>query len=505
MWKSSSTSVVVVLFLCGALPARAEPEVSPLFSDHMVLQRDQRLPVWGSARPGEEITVRCAGQEKKTTADGTGGWQVTLDPLQASGQPGEMVIIGEKTLAFKDVMVGDVWLCSGQSNMVYGLNDVEEIPNAQYPHLRQFLVTPASSDAPQESLAGSWQACSPQTAKQFTKVGYYFGRDVHTSQNIPIGLINSSVGGTRAQLWLPTSAMFADPVLKADAEKDLLLKLELCKAVRDAAPAAGQWVSDVEVAQAQRQPLPPMPAFTLPRRELYYMGELYNAMIAPLTRFPIKGVVWYQGESNTTNALVARHYRDVLARLIKTWREAWGIGDFPFYIVQLPCFGPPTADHPWPVARESQRLVARQLPNVGQVVLIDLGEANNLHPQNKRDVGARLALLARAKTYGEGIAYSGPEYESMRVVDGEVVLTFAPQTGPLVAKGGDLKHFTIAGADRRFVAATARIEGDTVIVSSDQVTAPVAVRYAWAGNPEGANLFNAAGLPASPFSTESTP
>jgi len=449
MQKSLSTSVVVGLVLCGALPARAEPDVSPLFSDHMVLQRDQRLPVGGSARPGEEITVRCAGQEKKTTAAGTGRWQVTLDPLQASGQPGELVIVGGKTLAFKDVMVGDVWLCSGQSNMVYGLNDVEEIPNAQYPQLRQFLVTPASSDAAQESLAGSWQACSPQTAKQFTKVGYYFGRDVHTSQNIPIGLINSSVGGTRAQLWLPTSAMFADPVLKADAEKDLLLKLELCKAVSDAAPAAGRWVSDVEVAQAQRRPLPPMPAFTLPRRDLYYMGELYNAMIAPLTRFPIKGVVWYQGESNTTNALVARHYRDVLARLIKTWREA--------------------------------------------------------SSPEQADVGARLALLARAKTYGEDIAYSGPEYESMQVVDGKVVLTFAPQTGPLVAKGGDLKHFTIAGADRRFVAATARFEGDTVIVSSDQVTAPVAVRYAWAGNPEGAKLFNAAGLPASPFSTESTP
>lgn len=292
---------------------------------------------------------------------------------------------------------------------------------------------------------------------------------------------------------------------KAGAEPDLKQSIEICTAVRDAAPAAGKWLSDVEAAKTANKPLPPMPSFTIPKQELYYMGWLYNAMIAPLNRFPIKGVIWYQGESNTTSPQVAKQYQQLLTVLIGSWRTAWGIGDFPFYIVQLPSFGTTAAEHPWAEVRESQRLVAKNVRNSGHVVITDLGEANTWHPLNKRDVGVRMALLARAKTYGEAIVGSGPEYESMKVAGREIVLTFAPSTGPLVAKGGALKHFTIAGADHKFVAANARIEGNTVIVSSDNVAAPVAVRYAWAGNPEGANLFNEAGLPASPFSTESKP
>jgi sialate O-acetylesterase len=329
-------------------------------------------------------------------------------------------------------------------------------------------------------------------------VGYYFGRDLHRSQKIPIGLINSSVGGTGARLWLPTAALQASPVLAPLLEEDLKLKIMFCTKIRDTSPEAAQWLKDVEAARAANKPLPLLPP--LPKQD-HYAGYLYNGMIAPLTKFPIKGVLWYQGESNTTSFPVARQYRPLLTALIDSWRAAWGIGDFPFYIVQLPSFGTTVAEHPWAETRESQRLVSRSVPKSGLVVTVDLGEANTWHPVNKRDVGTRAALLARAKTYGEDVVGTGPEYESMKVVGNEIVLTFAKHSGPLVAKGDALEHFTVAGADKKFHPATARIEGDTVIVSSDAVPAPVAVRYAWAGNPEGANLFNAAGLPASPFTT----
>lgn len=493
--------IAISLVGSAALPASAEPKLGAIFSDHMVIQREQPLPVWGSAAPGEEILVRFAGQEKKARTNHAGEWQVRLDPLEANAEARELEIVGEKSVSIKDVLVGDVWLCSGQSNMdfpLYKTGDKSEIAKADYPRIRQFHVRAASVNAPQQWVDGAWDVCTPQTALRFTAVGYYFGRDLHLSQKIPIGLINSSVGGTGARLWLPTAALQASPVLSPLLDEDLKLKIMFCTKIRDTSPEAAAWLADVEAARAANQPLPLLPP--LPKQD-HYAGYLYNGMISPLTRFPIKGVLWYQGESNTTSFQAARQYRPLLTTLIDSWRTAWGIGEFPFYIVQLPSFGTTVAEHPWAQLRESQRLVSRAVPQSGLVVTVDLGEANTWHPLNKRDVGMRAALLARAKTYGEKITGTGPEYESMRVVGNEIVLTFAKHSGPLVANGGAPQHFTVAGADKKFFPATARIEGDTVIVSSAEVPAPVVVRYAWAGNPEGANLFNAAGLPASPFTT----
>lgn len=435
--------------------ARAEAAVKPhgLFQDNMVLQQGMKAPVWGMADPGEKVVVKMQGQEVAAVAGKDGKWQVALANLKAGG-PFELTIGGMK---LKNVMVGEVWICTGQSNMEWNMmqarNPKKDIAEATNPMIRLFrtpkvqqVKTPQTEfgkDWKDDKTAGNWDVCSPETVAKFSAVGYFFGRDLQKARNVPIGLIQCAWGGTAAERWTQAEIFEQYPELKGGKGSDL-----------------------------------------------------YNGMLAPLMPFAIKGSIWYQGESNAGQAY---KYRTLFPAMIKNWREDWK-QDISFLFVQLAPYDKvkgPT----WPELREAQLLTAQKVPNTAMVVITDYGDANDIHPKDKDPVGARLALAARAITYGEKIPYSGPEYTRMKREGDKIVLNFKHVEGGLVAKGGDLKGFTIAGKDEKFVPAEAKIVGDTVVVSSKDVTEPVAVRFGWANNPS-VNLFNQAGLPATPFRTD---
>jgi sialate O-acetylesterase len=639
--RIQSIALGCIVGLSAIAPAHAEVKPNSLFADNSVLQRDQAVPVWGTAREGEAITVDFAGQTVSTVA-GDGKWRVQLDPMPANSTPQTMTIRGDNTVAIKNVLVGDVWVASGQSNMERQLgpragqkpidNWEAEVVAANYPAIREYYVPEHLAYSPTEDAGGTWRVCSPQTVADFSAVGYFFARDVHRAERVPIGVLFTAWGGTVAEAWTSAEALESMPDFQADLEQVEQVaedagsvesryaeQLEGWYAKNDSAAAdwptasfdaadwramqlpgmletaglpdhdgvvwfrkeidlpaqwAGQpavlhlgaiddddttWINGVRVGATQGYNVPrdyTIPASVLkagrnvltiraldtfgpggfagstadmtleaangsslapvalagewrfresgtlaksspvprsPRNNPNTVTVLYNAMLGPLQSFPIKGAIWYQGESNAGRA---RQYRELFPLMISDWRRGWGGHDFPFLFVQIAPY-----QTMGPEIREAQFLTLAKLPNTAMAVTTDVGDAQDIHPARKGPVGARLALAARALAYGEKLEYSGPLYDSVEFGNGAAVVSFGHVGDGLAAQGGDLKGFTIAGADGKFVPARAEIQGAAVKVWSDQVPAPTAVRYGWSNVPD-VNLFNADGLPASPFRTD---
>jgi len=676
--NSSSALFIPALSLLAAISqARAEVKLPALISDHMVLQRRAGAPVWGTAKPGEKVTVTLDGQSASVETGADGKWRVELNLADSPPGPFELVVKGTNELRVKDVAVGEVWVAAGQSNMQFTMSGEmsarEEIPTSENALLRHFKVDNVASETPLEDCGGAWETASPTTTGSFTAVGYYFGKAIQKELATPVGLINATWGGTSAEGWTRRGALEADPVSArvvrealhrnnsyaeerakfaagfgdwlrrngrqdrrpaevsawtgvtippegwvsvkvpgvvsveglpqsgalwmrkeidlgdSDTKKDLNLNLGLIEgfeavywngefvgettyetypgtpykreykvpaaflkpgpnilAVRIFCPAApakvsnfamlagraslkGEWLVKGEyefppidakaAGPVPRAPRPPLPPQAFP-------GNLFAGMVNPLLPYAIRGVIWYQGEANASRAW---RYRTVFPILISDWRAQWKEPELPFYFCQLPGYMAKEAvpgESRWAELREAQSLALR-LPCTGQAVLIDLGEADDIHPLRKREAGSRLAAIALAKTYGRAIPFSGPVYQSMEVRAGKAHLTFAHTDGGLVAAplppeavlshragtkapmerrspGSELEGFAICGADRQWVWAEAAIAGNEVAVWSDKVPEPVAVRYAWADNPT-CNLWNGAGFPASPFRTDNFP
>jgi len=488
-----------LLLTCSLCPANVTP--AALFSDHMVIQQGMKVPVWGWADPGEAVTVSIGDSKETATAGADGKWLVRL-PEQKVGSPLEMTIAGKNSITIHDVLVGEVWIGSGQSNMNFpvqksgpylGLLDYEkEIASADYPQIR--IITPRTVKAyePQAKDSGQWQVCSPKTAGQFSAMSYLFARNLNKELKVPVGIITLAFGASTAEAWISRDALLADPLLKPmvdglDASVDFMKKNP--QAPASAAPKR-PWPMNKKGARPTRQ--------TDPVQDQHEPTVLFNGMINPVIPYAIRGVIWYQGESVCGGDAGVSLYGHVQAALISDWRARWGEGDFPFYIVQLP--GQQDLSNN-PRLREQQATVLK-LPNTGMAVAIDVGEAKNVHPRNKAPVGDRLTRIALANVYGQKIEYSGPVYDSMKVEGNSIRIKFTHSGGGLVAKGGPLKWFQIAGADQKFVDADAKIDGDSIVVTGSGVTAPVAVRYAWNDWPEGCNLYNASDIPAAPFRTD---
>jgi sialate O-acetylesterase len=631
-------------------PLRAEPVLPHLFSDHMVLQRETEIRLWGWADAGESISVSLGAGSGQATTDSSGHWDVKLPEMPAGG-PFTLMVQGKKTIVLRDVMLGEVWVASGQSNMTYALSGAtggdREIAHATYPGIRFFTVPKKIAMEPQsDTLPAAWEVCSPETAKGFSAVSYFFARELHNQLGVPVGIILSSWPGTAGEEWTDLNLLRSEAVLKPIAERwdesaaevksyaahptEFSIEFddfELLRAGNDPhdplrlsnfdngaaqTSTGGNWTYDwqdapgsvFELAKPGRggrgfaarvkgaldgasssrirasfkqdnsasdlglfagirfwvrgngrfqfqtlqptiqdsddystntfQATPEWKQVTIWFKDLKQAGwgvyapftlhaltgfaiinmttagdpmrppgGLYEGMITPLQPYRIRGAIWYQGEGNTWRAF---QYRTLLPALIAGWRKGWKEGDFPFLIVQLPNHGesPNLGDSIWAELREAQLLTAKAVPNTGLAVTIDVGDAHNLHPPRKEEIGYRLAAWALGTTYDKKLEYSGPIYDSMQVVGGEITIHFVHRGAGLEARNGALKGFSIAGADRKFHWGDARIEGDAITVSSPDVMSPVAVRYAWAGSPE-CNLYNKEGLPASPFRTDEWP
>ena len=481
--------LIAVLMAVGVCTAHADVRLPKVFSDHAVLQRILPLVVWGSAEPGEKIKVAVGGQTASTSAGANGVWRVTLKPLKGPG-PLEMVVTGKNTVTVKDLLVGDVWLCSGQSNMEWSLRNTDTghqtTAAASNSMIRLLHVTAGQSGQPQTDIGNTWNVCNPQTVGNFSAVAYFFGRAIQEEVGIPIGLIANAWGGTAIEPWTSPDA----------------------------------WKGIEELAR-----LNPNPSGH---------GHIYNGRVAPLAPYGIRGAIWYQGETNGGDDDIYYHK---MRGLIGCWRQAWGVYsdkragkggkpseyEFPFYFVQLANFqganDNPAGGDGWAKIRMAQ-FRAMTIPKTGMATIIDIGEPGDIHPRNKEDVGKRLAFWALAKDYGKSrLVYSGPLYKSMKAQGSKVHIAFdcagsglmigrKEGHGPAVeakAVGGEapkLKRFAVAGEDKKWFWADAVIDGSTVVVSSTNVPSPAAVRYAFSMNPEGCNLYNKEGLPASPFRTD---
>jgi sialate O-acetylesterase len=498
----------------GPAPApRTYVSLAPVFSDHAVLQRGKPVPVWGSAGASDPITVTFRGQTVRTTAGGDGRWSVSLAPLAASSEPSDLVVAGQNTVTVHDVVVGEVWLCSGQSNMeftvnnggsVYRVDNAEaEVAAADYPLIRQLRIEHAVATRPAEGAkTGGWQPASPRTVGEFTAVGYFFARDIHRALGVPVGIVLSVWGGTPIESWMSDGARGSTSVaLTLDARwRSAEADWPPERVARYPAEMAAWQKAQAEAEAAHtKNPLhwPQPPASDdSPARP----GGLFNAMIAPLQPGAIRGILWYQGESNADHA---GEYAELLSTLVHSWRSGFGQGDLPFYIVQLANFGDPgeRVSRSWARLRDAQAQVALGVPGTGIAVTIDIGNAQNIHPSNKQDVGRRLALVAKAEAYGIPGEYSGPLFEGAAREECAMRVRFTHAGARLVARGGPVTALEVAGADGVFQPASASIEGDTLLVSSWAASEPVAVRYAWTNSPE-ANLYNDAGLPAAPFRSD---
>ncbi len=511
-------------FLLGSAPLAAAVTLASPFTSHMVLQREMAAPVWGTADSGESVTVEFAGQRKSATAGADGRWRVNLDALPASADGRIMTVTGSHTpqpLRLDDVLVGEVWLASGQSNMEFTVskkvkafagvaNEEAEIAAANYPLIRMFTGAGTKAYEAQDHIRGDWQVCSPETVPAFSAIGYLFARDLQREIKVPVGILALSFGASTAEAWIRRETLAADPQLKPMLDRfDAAVKTFREKPPAAVAPPRSEDVSVPPVpaetkagtavaAGAARGPRRGGGAARDPSQDQHNATVLFNGMINPAIPYAIRGVIWYQGESIVGGDAGRALYPHVQAMLVEDWRKLWGEGDFPFYIVQL---AGQAANSNSPVVREAQATLLQLEPNTGMAVTVDIGEEKNVHPHNKQDVGDRLTRIALANAYGRKLEYSGPMYESLSVDDRAIRLKFSHAAG-LVAKGGPLKWFVIAGADQKFVPAEARIEGDSVVVSSPNVPSPVAVRYAWDNFPDGCNLYNAAGLPSPSFRTD---
>ncbi len=472
---------LLILFTCYL--AQAEVATNSLFGDHAVLQRGISVPVWGTADKDEQITVEFNGQRKQATAT-NGKWMVMLDAMQAGG-PYNMAISGNQNrIEITDMYVGEVWVCSGQSNMERQLgprppqplitNWEQERDAANYPLIREYYVPINTVDDPVEDIGSKWVVCSPEAVKEFSCVGYFFARDLYKALNIPVGIIFSAVGGSPAEHWTSRAALENYAEFNAMVEKYDQSLMEFPKRL-------AQYKRDGSKGRAPNNPAE--------QRHVY--GH-YNAMISPLQPYAIKGVVWYQGENNRNNP---QQYQRLLPIMITDWRTNWGQGDFPFLFVQLAPF-----KEIGPDIRESQLRILKTTTNTAMAVTTDCGDANDIHPSYKQPVGYRLSLAARALAYNEKLEYSGPIYEFTEIKDNKIAVYFSHAANGLVNKGGSLKGFTIAGEDGNFFPAKAEIKGNSIIVSSPSVKNPKFVRFGWENVPD-VNLYNKEGLPASPFTT----
>ena len=549
--KTRSLAAILCAMLFLAVSARAEVKPAALFSDHMVLQSGMIVPVWGTADPDEKVTVKIAGQTKSVAADPTGKWMVKLAKLK-SGGPFTMTIAGSKggaPLTINDVLVGEVWLGSGQSNMVFNvsntghrpyglLDEKEEIAAANYPQVRMFTVADTKSLTPQTDVKGEWKVCSPETVADFSAIGYLFARDLNQQLKVPVGVILSAYGASTAEAWVPREALAADPKLKP-----VLDGFD----AREAAFQAHPPVADAQSPPVAATPLAPtagigpaattaagggaLPGVAPPARRARGGGGdpvndqhqptvLYNGMIHGVVPYAIRGAIWYQGESILGNPGIPM-YGHVMETLVTTWRQLWGEGDFPFYAVQLAALKNNSNN---PRVREQQAEIL-SMKNTGLAVAVDIGDSANVHPKNKEALCDRLSRIALANVYGKRMEFSGPVYAGMKVEGDAVRISFTHAEGLTThypdglyahvasppnpastaevpaANDGPLKWFQVAGADGKYVDAQATIDGSTVVVKSPEVSAPVSVRYAWDNYPYGANLYNAAGLPAVPFRT----
>jgi sialate O-acetylesterase len=500
----ASLTLTLFVFVFAVVAVRAEVRLPSLISDGMVLQQGVEVNIWGTADPGERITVILQGQKVTGIADREGQWRVNPGPLKAGG-PFTLTIAGKNTITLHDVLVGEVWVCSGQSNMEMPVSSAadaqDEITRANYSTVRLFTVQKDVAKRLQRDVKGHWVPTRPQTVTDFSAVGYFFGRELLTVLNVPIGLIHSSWGGTAAESWMSRGALESDPEFKSILEFEAQLLAPYPKIFQDFDQQFAQWRQASNKAESDGAPVPPAPAVPDdPRRSSKRPAGLFNAMIMPLTPYTIRGVIWYQGEANSDRPA---QYRKLFPAMIRDWRRTWGEGDFPFLFVQLPNWGIDVPQYNWPELREAQ-LMTLSLPKTGMAVAIDIGDGTDIHPKNKQEVGYRLALAAQAIAYGRDVIYSGPIYESMAVEGDKIRLHFKYVYGGMVAKNWPapaITGFEIAGDDHKFVGAEAKIDGDTVLVHNVKVAHPVAVRYAWAMNPW-CNLYNRAGLPASPFRTD---
>ena len=501
--------------------ARAEVTLAPLFTDHAVLQRDKTVPVWGRADAGEKITVTFARQTRTATAGPDGRWSVSLDKLPASAQGADLTVAGKNTLVVHDVVVGEVWLCSGQSNMEFTLearsgtwqansrvrDAAKEIAAANFPLIRQVRIEHTVADEPAATVkTGGWQPATPQTAGGFTAVGYFFAREIFQKLGVPIGLVHSSHDGTTVEAWMPAATLARDPAFSVVAERweKMLADYPEKKAEFDAALA--EWAPAEAAAKARGEAAPvawlkehPQPRAPRGRGDPWTPSGLFNGMISPLMPYAIRGTLWYQGEYNTDRAA---EYQRLFAAMITVWRKQFGQGDLPFYWVNLANYKAP--DDPtgqaYAFLREAQTQTL-ELPNTGQAIAIDLGDPDDIHPANKQEVGHRLALLAKNRVYGAGTEDAGPTFANVRLGNGALIVTFGHAGGGLTARGHPVNCVEIAGADQVFHPATVGISSSVLVASSPEVKQPVAIRYAWRNAPE-ANLYNGAGLPAVPFRSD---
>jgi sialate O-acetylesterase len=503
---------LALLALLPVASVSAQVTLPRVLSDHMVVQRDLPVHVWGMAQPGEQVTVTFRGETKSTTATNLGRWSVYLIPAAAGG-PFEMTVAGTpvepvpdssaakpdppEKITIHDILVGDVWIASGQSNMEFPLERAStaatDLPKADNPRIRLLIVDKKAADYPQDDLPTTgWAASTPQTAKSFSAVAWYFAREIEQREHVPVGVIDSTWGGTTAEAWTRLTALGQDAQISSlftargqmlDQAADMVLT------VKDEQRQRG-------AARAQGKPEPQFPWHA--PLESWGPGNLWNAMIAPLAPFAIRGAIWYQGESNAGKERFP-YYDRVMRDLIEDWRHEWGIGSFPFYYVQIANFitGPDTN---WADLRDQQRRTLGE-GNTAMAVTIDVGNPNDIHPTDKASVGHRLALAARALNYGErDIEYSGPMFRQA-TIEGASIRAWFDHAKGLTAKGGEVTSVEIAGSDGKFVPAKATVDGETIVAASPDVPTPVAIRYGWASSPQ-CNLFNSDNLPASPFTSE---
>lgn len=505
--KKIKLTTLINLLLLLVFTSKAQVKQNIIFSDNMVLQRGVSVPVWGIAKDGETVTVAFAGQKQNAVAK-NGKWMVKLNPLKEGG-PFTMTITASNTITIKNILVGEVWICSGQSNMERQLgprngqplidNWIEEAADGiNYPNMREFSVQHIASDTPLAEVKAKWIVCDSVTSKNFSAVGYFFGRELYKKLKVPIGLIHTSWGGTPAEKWTSREMLEAAPELKVLVDVyDKAIKNypdTLKKYRANESDLLAKWAADTLIAKQNNKPLPRKPAPPVNLAKSGDCGGLYNAMIAPLIPYAFKGVIWYQGESNSSRA---KQYQTLFPTMITDWRNKWQQGNFPFLFVQI---APNNGNSP--ELREAQLLTMQNTPNTAMAVITDCVDTTfNLHPAQKKPVGERLALAARALAYGEKIEYSGPIYQSMKIDGNKIILNFTHVGKGLVAKDGDLKGFTIADSNKKFVPAKAEIKGNSVVVFADSVPNPITVRFGFINKPI-ANFYNKEGLPASPFRTD---
>lgn len=488
--------------------AQAANWMPSIFGNGMVLQRDKAVPVWGEAEAGAKVEVSFAGQSKSTTVGDDGKWSVSLDALEASADPRAMTVkVGDETKAFDDVLVGEVWFCSGQSNMQWSVSaslDAElEAATANYPDIRLYYVPRvATGREPKKDIDASWTPCNPQTTPGFSAVAYFFGRTMHKALGVPVGLVHTSWGGTRAEAWTPESNLRAiselAPITDTWDERDKSYDAEAAKANYEKAVA--KWEENGKKGRRPGAPQNPI-------QSQHHYSALWNGMVDALAPFAARGAIWYQGESNAGRAY---QYRTLMKTLIESWREQWNDDSFAFYQVQLANFmaiKDQPGDSAWAELREAQAMVADQLDNAGAAIITDIGAAKDIHPKDKQNVGKRLARLALVDLHGFDMARSGPVFKSADFADGKATVKLETPGGGgmkniLSYYNEPLTGFAIAGEDRVWHNADCKIvDGQTVVCSSPDVPQPVAVRYNWADNPQG-TLFNQAYLPAAPFRSD---